>query len=105
MEAVGQSRKMNVLYFTKIIAGGNPDYIKHIMVTHYIAKFYLSLLWGFTVVITGKPFLYYKNKRGVVIMTEFLEQLSVGKRGETLVKNALAARGHSIEDLSGSREY
>ena len=35
----------------------------------------------------------------------FMNDLATGKRGEALVINALAARGHSIEDLSESREY
>lgn len=30
----------------------------------------------------------------------FYDDLAIGKRGEKLVKDAIAARGHKVEDLS-----
>lgn len=35
----------------------------------------------------------------------FTDELAIGKRGEALVIAALSNRGHTIEDLSESREY
>lgn len=38
-------------------------------------------------------------------MENFTQDLAVGKRGEALVKQALAARKHCVEDLSNIAEY
>ena len=35
----------------------------------------------------------------------FTDDLAIGKRGEKLVKDALAKRGHTIDDVSDSRSY
>jgi len=35
----------------------------------------------------------------------FYDDLAIGKRGEKLVKDAIAARGHTVEDLSNIEEY
>ena len=35
----------------------------------------------------------------------FYDDLAIGKRGEKLVKDAIAARGHKVEDLSDIQEY
>lgn len=35
----------------------------------------------------------------------FKDDLAIGKRAEALVRKALAKRGHSVEDVSNSRNY
>jgi len=37
-------------------------------------------------------------------MDNFYNDLTIGKRGEALVKAALAAKGHTIEDLTNDTE-